>query len=256
MRKNLIAGNWKMNNTSKELDSYFSEISTLISSDLEKIAETTDVLIAVPYLLLEKAKKLGLNYNIKIAAQNVNENISGAYTGEVSALMLNDFDINYCLVGHSERRQYYAETDKSVASKVVSLLNHGITPIVCIGESKEEREQGLTEKVLSKQLSPVLDVVEAVEKIIIAYEPVWAIGTGLTATNEQAELAHKHIRSELAKKYSEKSAHVQILYGGSAKPSNIDGLLQQENIDGGLVGGASLKPSDFAAMIKSSAGIS
>ena len=235
MRRNLIAGNWKMNNTSKELDAYFRDFVGSLSDDFEKVDANTDILLSVPYLILDKAQKLASNYKIKIAAQNVNEHLSGAYTGEVSALMLNDFNIAYCLVGHSERRQYYGETDASVAAKTVTLLSHGITPIVCIGESKEERESGKTDEVLVKQMGAVMEVVEDITKIIVAYEPVWAIGTGLTASNEQAGLAHKVIRSELAKKYGENAEKVQILYGGSAKPANIGGLLEQENIDGGLV---------------------
>ena len=253
MRKNLIAGNWKMNNTSADLESYMTEFVNILSDSFEKLGESTDILISVPYLILDKANKIASAYGIKVAAQNVNEHLSGAYTGEVSAPMLNDFGIKYCLVGHSERRQYFNETNQSVAEKTVVCLNHGITPIVCIGESLEERESGKTDAVLVEQIQAVMSVVEDVKNIIIAYEPVWAIGTGLTATNEQAELAHRVIREELKKKYGEDSNKVQILYGGSAKPANIGGLLEQENIDGGLVGGASLKPADFAEMVKISA---
>ena len=253
MRKNLIAGNWKMNNTGKDLEVYMSEFVATLSDDFSKISESTDILFSVPYLILEKANKIAKAYGIKIAAQNVNEHLSGAYTGEVSAPMLNELGINYCLVGHSERRQYYNESNQSVATKTAVCLNNGITPIVCIGESLEQRESGETNTVLIEQIKPVMDVVDDIKNVILAYEPVWAIGTGLTASNEQAEEAHKVIRTQLRSKYGEDSDKVQILYGGSAKPTNIGGLLEQENIDGGLVGGASLKPADFAEMIKISA---
>ena len=191
MRKNLIAGNWKMNNTSADLESYMSEFVATLSDDFSKLGESTDILISVPYLILDKANKIASAYGIKVAAQNVNEHLSGAYTGEVSAPMLNDFGIKYCLVGHSERRQYFNESNQSVATKTVVCFNNGITPIVCIGESLEERESGKTDAVLVEQIKAVMSVVDDIKNIIVAYEPVWAIGTGLTASNEQAESAQR-----------------------------------------------------------------
>jgi triosephosphate isomerase len=251
MRKKLLAGNWKMNKGIKDLAPFFKDFGGEIglssgSSPLNKV----DVLFAVPFLQLAEARKITAGTGIRIAAQNVHFEASGAFTGEISVSMLKEIGVDATLIGHSERRQYFGETDTTVMKKVQMCLDNGVTPIICIGETKEERQSGVTNEVLSRQVSAVLEVIAHPEQVIFAYEPVWAIGTGLTATNEQAQEAHAFIRSLLTKKYQDEAQKVQILYGGSANPANIDGLLQQPDIDGGLVGGASLKPADFATMVK------
>jgi triosephosphate isomerase len=255
MRKKIIAGNWKMNKTIAEITPFFESFSKEMQS-LAKMKnrsvsnEKVETVIAVPFLQLQEAKKAATSFgNITVAAQNVHFELSGAFTGEISASMLGEIGVKMTLVGHSERRQYFGETDETVTKKVKTCLSNRITPIICVGETKEERLAGITNDILSRQVSAVLSAVENPTEVIFAYEPVWAIGTGLTATQDQAQDAHFYIRQLLHRRYGDLSSRVSILYGGSATPQNIEGLLDQPDIDGGLVGGASLKPVDFAKMV-------
>ena len=254
MRKKIMAGNWKMNKTIADLAPYFEllskELNSAVKTKLNGSSDELAVVIATPFLQLHEAKKAAATVvNISIAAQNVHFEANGAFTGEISASMLKEVGVNVTLVGHSERRQYFGETDETVTKKVKTCLANKITPIICVGETKDERLGGITNDVLARQVGAVLSVIENPAEVIFAYEPVWAIGTGLTATNEQAQDAHAFIRKILQKNYGQAAERVSILYGGSASPQNIEALLQQPDIDGGLVGGASLKPVDFAKML-------
>ena len=268
MRKKILAGNWKMNKTIADLapffDTFDKELNSEVKTRLKKCSKEgdkaidlgVDVVIAVPFLQLHEARRVASSFGqIVIAAQNVHFEVSGAYTGEISAGMLTEIGVTMSLVGHSERRQYFGETDETVTKKVKTCLTNKITPIICVGETKEERLAGVTNDVLSRQVCSVFSVIENPLDVIFAYEPVWAIGTGLTATNDQAQDAHAFIRKLLQKSYGKLSDDVSILYGGSASPQNIEGLMRQIDIDGGLVGGASLKPADFAKMINTAYGI-
>lgn len=244
-RKKLLAGNWKMHKTNAELSAFFESFIAESKGSLSSI----DILFALPFTLLQRAKELTQDQNITIAAQNIHHEQSGAFTGEVSIPMLRDIGVTATLIGHSERRQYFGETDESVAKKMLACLAGSITPVVCVGELKEEREQGKTNEVLTRQVEAFLSATRDLKDLIIAYEPVWAIGTGLTATSDQAQEAHAFIRGLVRKHHGElKAESIRILYGGSAKPDNIAELVSKPDVDGGLVGGASLKPSDFAAM--------
>ncbi len=254
MRKRLLAGNWKMHKTNAELDDYFQTFVMEAGYQTREVAESVDVVFAVPYTLIEKAVALTARHHIAIAAQNVHQKNAGAFTGEVSIPMLKESRAAAVLVGHSERRQHYGETDAAVAEKTRALLDAGMAPIVCVGETLDEREADQTNAVLRKQMNAVLSVLDAPGDMIVAYEPVWAIGTGLTATPEQAQDAHAQIRGLVGARLGEQAASkIRILYGGSAKPDNIGELLAQPDIDGGLVGGASLDPVGFAAMVRTSA---
>ena len=205
--------------------------------------------MGTPYTVISTACQTKPNF-VEIAAQNVHWEDTGAFTGEISASMLKDVGASYAIIGHSERRQYFGETDEGVKLRVKAAMAAGITPIVCIGEQLDDRKAGTTEQILKEQLGSVLSDIEVNTKLVIAYEPVWAIGTGLAATSEQAEEAHAFIRAEVADLWNQDSANkIRILYGGSMKPSNIAELMSQENVDGGLVGGASLKPEQFFEMI-------
>lgn len=246
-RKPMIAGNWKMNLLYSKVPHYFEQLSLELKK--QKTRPAADVLLAVPAPFLGLAREIGQRDGYLIAAQNVHEKADGAFTGEISVPILKDLDIRWSLVGHSERRQYYNETDASVAQKAKVCCEQGITPIVCIGETKSEREQSLTEKVLDRQLEAVLKVLSAASDWVIAYEPVWAIGTGLTASEAQAQDAHAFIRERLRKDLGSRADQLRILYGGSVKSSNIKGLMQQKDIDGALVGGASLDPAEFARIV-------
>ncbi|MFK7823391.1 MAG: triose-phosphate isomerase [Oligoflexales bacterium] len=251
MRKQLLAGNWKMNGSASVLENYFSEFRECLGLPISQVIEKVDISLALPFTLLGKAKEIFRETGVQIAAQNCHFEEKGAYTGEISLEMLVELGINASLVAHSERRQYYNETDNTASQKVKSLLNKGFIPILCVGETQAEREQGQTTKVLETQLSAVFDGLKSTQSLVLAYEPVWAIGTGLAATPELANDAHKYIRSFIKEKFGEKTAaKTRILYGGSMKPDNVDSLLKMEHIDGGLVGGASLKPADFAIMVK------
>lgn len=244
-RKRMIAGNWKMNKLPSEAADFFPKFMESVNWDKDAV----DVLFAVPNLHLDRLLDISEETGLKLAPQNVHWEKSGAFTGEISIPMIQDLGLGYALVGHSERRQYFNETDETVGKKVEALLKAGIKPIACVGEQLSDRESGNTETVITAQVNAILEVMPQWQDIVIAYEPVWAIGTGKTASNEQAQEAHSLIRRLFNAKFGDAAESLQILYGGSAKPSNIEGLLEQKDIDGALVGGASLKPDDFAAMV-------
>ena len=235
MRKNVIAGNWKMHHTIKETKDFFEQYS----SELSKLNE--EIIIFPPYTSLETANELCKDTSINIGAQNMHYEEAGAYTGEISSDMLLGIGIQYVLIGHSERRKYYNETNTSVHSKVIKALEKGMIPIVCIGENETQREQGETYNILKEQIYEGLkDISLNISNLIIAYEPIWAIGTGKTATSEQAEDACMNIRNFLFELFGEIAYEIRILYGGSVKATNIQSLMAMANIDGVLVGGASL----------------
>ncbi len=244
MRKPIIAGNWKMNKTPVEGASLVNELKPLVQ-DAE-----CDVVVCVPATDIYAVSEAVKGSNIHLGAQNVHFAESGAYTGEISADMLLSLGVEYVIIGHSERRQYFGETDETVNKRTLTALNKGLIPIVCIGETLEERETGKTEEVLRRQTVEGLKGVEDITKLVIAYEPVWAIGTGRTATSEQANETIGFIRKVVAETFCPKcAAAVRIQYGGSMKGSNAKELMAQEEIDGGLIGGASLKATDFAQVV-------
>jgi triosephosphate isomerase len=247
-RRPLIAGNWKMNGSLATNATLLSELHSGIV-DIGQLQ--SDVAICVPATYLGQVQTALQNSAIKWGAQDVSNHLSGAYTGEVSSSMLNDFSCFYTIVGHSERRQYHAESDELVAAKTLRLLEAGIVPIVCVGETLQERKAGNTEQVVSRQLTAVLKMVDknVLSKIVVAYEPVWAIGTGITATPDMAQQVHAFLRSQVALFDEEVAQRVQILYGGSMKSDNAASLLAMKDIDGGLIGGASLKSVDFLGII-------
>jgi triosephosphate isomerase len=245
MRVKLLAGNWKMNKTSADLEPFFAGLGGGFPAD------RVEVMIAAPFTLLATARELAEPRGIRVAAQNVHWESSGAFTGEVSLPMLKDIGVSATLIGHSERRQYFAETDQTVSKKVRAALAAGVTPVVCVGETLEERERNETDRVVRRQVLAALEGLDAPRDLVIAYEPVWAIGTGRTATNAQAQEVHAHIRKIVDERFGAAAAEsMRILYGGSANPGNIQGLLAERDIDGALVGGASLKAADFGAMVK------
>ena len=242
-RKPFIAGNWKMNMTVAEGTKLISELKPMIKE------AKCDIALCVPAILIPAMVKAAKGSKIKIGAQNVHWAPSGAYTGEISADMLKDYGVNYVIIGHSERRQFFGDTNDTVNQRTLAALKAELTPIVCIGETLAERESGKTEEVLTRQLEFGLHDVEDIKKLVIAYEPVWAIGTGKTATDAQAQETIKFIRKKLSKLYCVKDANrVRILYGGSMNAGNCKGLMAQPDIDGGLIGGASLK-LDFAKIV-------
>jgi triosephosphate isomerase (TIM) len=239
-----LAANWKMHKT-------VAEAAEFVDALLPRIAATQhDVVICPPFTALTAVVERRYGTAIKVAAQNMHEAESGAFTGEVSAPMLVELDVEAVVLGHSERRQYFGETDESLARKVPAALAAGLEPILCVGESEEARDAGQTEGVLERQLQADLAEVESVRlaEVVIAYEPIWAIGTGRTATPEQAQEACAYIRDVLRERGAVADS-VRILYGGSVKPANAAELLAQPDIDGALVGGASLDPEDFAAIV-------
>ncbi len=253
MRKTIIAGNWKMYKTLKE----GQELVVGLRRDLFQI-EDVDIIVCPPYTLLAYLADALETSNIAIGGQDVYWQDEGAFTGEISPLMLKDIGCKFVIIGHSERRQYFGETNESVNKKIKAALKHGLTPIVCVGETLSQREAGQTFKVFDDQIANGLKEMTAEEvlKIIIAYEPVWAIGTGKTATAAQAQEAQKYIRDLLRKMYnSEVADTVRIQYGGSVKPENIVELMNQPDVDGALVGGASLKAETFAEIVKKAAGV-
>jgi triosephosphate isomerase len=248
IRRPLIAGNWKMYKTIAETQAFFDQISPRIFG-----VNHCDMVIAAPFTALGRAVELGEKLGFGISAQDLYWEKEGAFTGEVSAAMLREVGCRYALIGHSERRQFFGETDDSVNRKLQAALAAGLSPIVCVGESLSERESGQTETVLKRQLVRGLAGLteSAFSPIIVAYEPVWAIGTGRTATPEIAQQAHAFIRAQLAGQFSRAAAErCRILYGGSVKPDNIAGLMAQADLDGALVGGASLDPASFAAIVR------
>ena len=246
MRKTIVAGNWKMNASKDSVDNLIKDLLT----GMDGI--TSEVLVCAPFPYLAQVELLIQGSKVMLGAQNLNTNSSGAYTGEVSADMIKDFGARHVIVGHSERRSLYGETSAMVAEKTKAALNAGLTPLLCIGESIEQRDSGNTEAVIEKQLSAVIELVgiEAFNQIIIAYEPVWAIGTGVTATPEQAQEVHLFIRSLLAKNDKSVAQKTPILYGGSMNASNASELISCADIDGGLIGGAALKAEDFLQICK------
>ena len=246
MRKPFIAANWKMNKTSQETEEFINTFIPLV-----KDISDVDMLIAPTFISIETASRLLKSSNVLLGAQNVYHEESGAYTGEISPDMLLAAGCSHVIIGHSERREYFSETDEVVNRKIKLARSKGLDVILCIGESLEERESNRTFEVLSGQLSGSLADL-SLEAITIAYEPIWAIGTGITATDEQANETHAFIREWLGKN-RDNADKVRIQYGGSVKPDNIEGLMSQPEIDGALVGGASLKPDSFA---KISAGAS
>ena len=246
MRRKVIAGNWKMNMLPNEAIDYIQAFEPLV-----KDAEA-EVILCVPYTDLFYCLMNAQGTNIKIGAQNMHFAETGAYTGEVSAKMLKSIGVEYVIIGHSERRQYYNETDESVNKKLKAAFENELKPIVCVGESLEEREAGKTEEIITSQTRLALEGLtnDQVKATIIAYEPIWAIGTGKTATSEDANNSIKAIREELKRIYGEEvSEEVIIQYGGSVKSSNAQELFSTSDIDGGLVGGASLKPDEFSKIV-------
>lgn len=244
MKKKLIVGNWKMNGSLQANADLVSGLVQGLPAPLN-----CGVGVAVPAAYLAQVQALLQGSAIAVAAQDVSQHEKGAYTGEVSASMLQDFGVRYALVGHSERRQYHGETDAVVAAKAQAALAKGITPIVCVGETLQEREAGQTEQVVKRQLAAVIHQVgPCVSELVVAYEPVWAIGTGKTATPEQAQAVHAVLRAQLAAATAH-AERVPLLYGGSMNAVNAAQLLSQADIDGGLVGGASLKAADFLQII-------
>jgi triosephosphate isomerase (TIM) len=243
MNKKLIAGNWKMNGS---LDANQALLNALLA-ELGQPGCSVAVCVPAPYLAQLQA--LSARTAIELGSQDVSQHEAGAFTGELSAAMLKDFGVRYAIVGHSERRQYHGESDAVVAAKAQRALAHGITPIVCVGETLAEREVGKTEEVVKRQLAAVIHANgHCISEIVVAYEPVWAIGTGKTASPEQAQQVHAVLRAQL-KAASDKAASIKILYGGSMNASNAKVLLGQPDIDGGLIGGASLKAADFLSII-------
>jgi len=241
-RRKLVVGNWKMHGSR-------SANAPLLSGILESRPYTCDVAVCPPFPYLSEAAVALASSGLRWGGQDCSVHEQGAYTGEVSAAMLREFAVRYVLVGHSERRQYHAESDDLVARKAKQALAHGITPIVCVGETLAEREAGQTEQVVKRQLAAVIHVVaHCVSEMVVAYEPVWAIGTGQTATPEQAQAVHAVLRAQL-RAATDHADHMTLLYGGSMNAANAADLLAQPDIDGGLVGGASLKADDFLNMI-------
>ena len=246
-RAAIIAGNWKMNKTPSETTALINEMKPLLKEADCKIV------LCVPFIDIAAAVEAAKGSNIEIGAENVHFKESGAYTGEISAKMLVESGVKYVVVGHSERRQYFAETDQTVNLRTLAALNAGLKAIVCVGESLEQRELGYTETLLKYQTKMALTNVtkDQLKNVIIAYEPVWAIGTGVTATAEQADEGNGYVRAAIAEAYGEEAAEsVTIQYGGSMNAKNAEELLSKVNVDGGLIGGASLKAEDFSVIVK------
>jgi len=248
MRKPLIAGNWKMNKTITESISLVKELV-----DFVKGYQETEIVICPPYTSLWVTKELIQDTNILLGAQNMYFQDEGAYTGEISASMLQNIGCHYVIVGHSERREYFHESSQEVAWKVQQALSFGIKPIICVGEKLEERESGSAREVVKKEIEAIFEVLKAQDApgVVFAYEPIWAIGTGKSATSKDANDMIQYIRNILKEKYNEKIAEqIRILYGGSVKPENIKELMAESDVDGALVGGASLKALTFSQLVK------
>ena len=248
-RKYLIAGNWKMNTTASETDDLISEINSLVGQQTQ-----VQVCICPPFTSLQKGSSLVEQTEVLLGAQNMSAEPSGAFTGEISAEMLRDLYVNFVILGHSERRQYFGETNESINLKVLAAVQNNLKPIYCIGETLEERESGKTLEVVKTQVKEGLAnfPLSEVDNLILAYEPVWAIGTGKTATDEMAQEVHAYVRGLLVDLFGDAAGSgVRILYGGSMKPENASGLLSQPDVDGGLIGGASLNAKSFCAIVDS-----
>ena len=245
MKKKLIAGNWKMNGSLAANEALLKGLL----SELNTTAPVCNVAVCVPSAYLAQVQALVAGSVIDLGAQDISSHEVGAFTGEISGAMLKDFGVRYCLVGHSERRQYHFESDNLVAAKAQRVLACGLTPIVCVGETLQEREAGKTEEVVKRQLAAVIHANgHCISEIVVAYEPVWAIGTGKTASVEQAQQVHAVLRAQL-RAASPQAERIHILYGGSMNATNAAQLLAQPDIDGGLVGGAALKVPDFLSII-------
>ena len=249
MRKNIVAGNWKMNKTVSE----GVELAKEITSKLSEVPSNVKLIVAPPFTNLVSVKEALKGTVVGLSAQNCANHESGAYTGEVSAKMVASTGAEYVILGHSERREYYNETNEILREKISLALENGLSPIFCVGENLEQRENGNHFKVVEQEIKEVLYTLTPtqLERVIVAYEPIWAIGTGKTATSAQAEEIHAHIRKVLSEKFGQLADKISILYGGSCKPSNAKELFAQPNIDGGLIGGASLKADDFIEIAKS-----
>lgn len=248
MRRKIIAGNWKMNMLPNEAMNFINTLEPKVKN------EKCEIILCVPYTDLFYSLLTAQNTNIKIGAQNMHWEEKGAYTGEISAQMLKCINVNYVIIGHSERRTYFAETDETVNKKIKAALENELIPILCVGETLKQRELGLAQEVITQQTELGLNTLskKQVEDVIIAYEPIWAIGTGKVATKEDANEAIKQIRNKIASLYGEETAqNVSILYGGSVNSKNAKDLFSTSDIDGALVGGASLKVEEFEAIIKS-----
>jgi len=248
MRTKIIAGNWKMNKIAAEAIAFARDLKVK-TLNIRK----TGIIVCPPFTALAIVQDILKDSRAEVGAQNVHYAPSGAYTGEISAEMIVSAGCRHVIIGHSERRQYFAETNQLVNQKLIHVLSTSLNPIVCIGETLEQRQNGQTENVIKTQLHESLDglTIDQLKRVVLAYEPVWAIGTGVTATPEQAEDVHRFIRELIRNRFGQKTAEsIQILYGGSVKPDNIRDLLSRTDIDGGLIGGASLNVASFVEMIK------
>ena len=245
MRQPLVAGNWKLNGSLESVSALVAGIRAQMS-----IVGDTEVAVCPPFIYLQHVRQLLKDSGISLGAQDCSDQAEGAYTGEVSASMIREFGCTYIIVGHSERRHIYGESDTIVAAKFAQVRDNNLIPILCVGETLEEREQEQTQAVIARQLNAVLthSGIGAFGNAVIAYEPVWAIGTGKTATPGQAQQVHAFVRSRLKEQDERIAGQTRILYGGSMKPENAGALMQEEDIDGGLIGGASLKAEDFIAI--------
>lgn len=244
MRKKVIAGNWKMNKLPDETIEFIEELAPLVKDT------KNEVILCVPYIDLFYALLTAQGTNIKIGAQNMHWEEKGAFTGEISAEMLKSIGVEYVIIGHSERRQYFAETDETVNKKIKKALEVGLKPILCVGETLEQKEKGEEEIVISEQIKKALEGIKNIKNIIIAYEPIWAIGTGKSATSEEANTTIKFIRKEIEELYEKEiTENTIILYGGSVKPDNAKELFDMSDIDGGLIGGASLNAQSFSKIV-------
>lgn len=248
-RKTIIAGNWKMNKTPTEAKALIEDMKQQLDKDVYKYCE---LVLCVPFTDIQAAVKSARGSKISIGAQNMHFEKSGAFTGEISADMLREMGVKYVIIGHSERRQYFNETDIDCNKKIKVAIAAGLRPILCCGESLEEREQNVTMEVVRKQIKTALRDIAAedIKKVVIAYEPIWAIGTGKTATDDQAQEMHAFIRNTIAEKYGKEVAdNTSILYGGSCKPTNAKELFAKPDVDGGLIGGAALQADSFMGIV-------
>lgn len=250
MRNTLVAGNWKLNGSKASIAELLKGI--LVGMSDGSVKPNTEVAVCAPYIYIPQVQEILKGTAIAFGSESISEHDSGAFTGEISGPMLNDFSCEYAIVGHSERRSIFGEKDADTANKFAAARKHGIKPILCVGELLEEREQGITETVVARQLDAVIDLegVEALANGVIAYEPVWAIGTGMTASPQQAQDVHAFIRGKIAALNADVAEKVQILYGGSVNGGNADELFAMPDIDGGLIGGAALKAEDFLAICR------
>jgi triosephosphate isomerase len=245
MRIPIIAGNWKMNNTIKEALTLIDGIKG------NELNANVEAVVCVPFTAIKDVKEALNDTNIKLGSQNIHWEDNGAFTGEISGPMLKELGVEYCIIGHSERRQYFNETDDTVNKKVKAALGHGIKPIVCVGESLDQREEGKAEEVVNSQVINGFKGIpsEAIKDIVIAYEPIWAIGTGKTASSDDANAMCSFIRKTIGELYGDEKENIRIQYGGSVKPNNVNELMGKSDIDGALVGGASLKAEDFVKLV-------